>query len=260
VNSAQTHHRPRKIRRTGRHTAPSQVQKVGAKAAPVCGAMGAVAVAGVLAAAPQAHAAVKVPARGAGSVAVVAQVRTDALVRHDQPASRHYTVRPGDTLSSIAERFYRNPADWRFLQEVNSAEVKNPDLIYAGEVLSVPSDPPASMAAYTPKHARSTVLTSSSTLSGTLGCAGLEELWEQAGGSSGQAITAASIAMAESSGEQFATGAAGERGYWQINPDHGSLSTYDPLGNAKAAVIISDDGTNWTPWTTFTSGAYLGRC
>ena len=31
-------------------------------------------------------------------------------------------------------------------------------------------------------------------------------------------------------------------------------------GNAKAAVIISDDGGNWTPWTTFTSGAYRGRC
>jgi LysM repeat protein len=259
VNSAQTHYRPRKIRRTGRHTAPSQVQKVGQKAAlaaPVCGA---VAMAGVLVAAPQAHAAVKVPARGAGSVAVAAQARTDALIRHDQPASRHYTVRPGDTLSSIAERFYHNPADWRLLQQANSAQVKNPNLIYAGEVLSVPSDPPATLA-YTPKHARSTVLTSASTLSGTLGCSGLEELWEQAGGSSAEAIMAASIAMAESSGQQFATGAAGERGYWQINPDHGSLSTYNPLGNAKSAVIISDDGTNWTPWTTFTSGAYLGRC
>jgi LysM repeat protein len=257
VNSAQTHHRPRKIRRTGRHTAPSQVQKVGAKAAPVCGA---VAVVGVLAAAPQAHAAVKAPARPAASAAVAAQVRTDALISRDQPASRHYTVRPGDTLSSIAERFYHNPADWRFLQKANSAEVKNPNLIFAGEVLSVPSDPPATMA-YTPKHAtRTTVLTSASKLSGTLGCAGLEELWEQAGGSSGQAITAASIAMAESSGQQFATGAAGERGYWQINPDHGSLSTYDPLGNAKAAVAISGDGTNWTPWTTFTSGIYRGRC
>jgi LysM repeat protein len=254
VDSAQTHHR--KIRRTGRHTAPSQVQKMADKAAPVCGALGTVAVVGVLAAAPQAHAAVKVPARATAAV----QVHTDALVRHDQPASRYYTVRPGDTLSSIAERFYHHPADWRFLAQVNSGEVKNPNLIYAGEVLSVPADPPAT-AAYTPKHAtRTAVLTSSSTLSGTLGCTGLEELWEQAGGSSGQAVTAASIAMAESSGEQFATGAAGERGYWQINPDHGSLSTYDPLGNAKAAVTISDDGTNWTPWTTFTSGAYLGRC
>jgi hypothetical protein len=51
-----------------------------------------------------------------------------------------------------------------------------------------------------------------------------------------------------------------DSGYWQIHPDHGSLSTYNPLGNAKAAVIISDDGGNWTPWTTFTSGAYRGRC
>ena len=256
MNSAQTHHRPRKIRRTGRHTTPSQVHKAAEKAAKAAPVFGSMAMAGVLAAAPQAHAAVKVPARAS---AVAVQVGTDALVRHDQPASRHYTVRPGDTLSSIAERFYHNPADWRFLQKVNSAEVKNPNLIFAGEVLSVPDDPPATMA-YTPKHARSTVLTSSSSLSGTLGCPGLEELWEQAGGSSAQAVTAASIAMAESSGEEFATGAAGERGYWQINPDHGSLSTYDPLGNAKAAVIISDDGTNWTPWTTFTSGRYLGRC
>jgi LysM repeat protein len=220
----------------------------------------AVAMAGVLVAAPQAHAAVKAPARPAAVTAVTPQVRTDALISRDQPASRHYTVQPGDTLSSIAERFYHNPADWQFLQKANSAEVKNPNLIFAGEVLSVPSDPPATMA-YTPKHAtRTTVLTSASKLSGTLGCAGLEELWEQAGGSSGQAITAASIAMAESSGQQFATGAAGERGYWQINPDHGSLSTYDPLGNAKAAVAISGDGTNWTPWTTFTSGIYRGRC
>jgi len=30
--------------------------------------------------------------------------------------------------------------------------------------------------------------------------------------------------------------------------------------SAHAAVIISDNGTNWHPWTTFTSGAYLRRC
>lgn len=121
-------------------------------------------------------------------------------------------------------------------------------MIHQGEVLKVPYDPPAS------------TTTTSPALSGTLSCPGLEELWKEAGGSSTQAVTAASIAMAESSGQQYATGAVGERGYWQINPDHGSLSTYDPHGNAKAAVIISDDGADWTPWTTYTSGAYLGRC
>jgi LysM repeat protein len=229
------------------------------------------AIAGALIAAPQAHAAVKLsartttvveqihrahqaPARGA---AITEKIYTDALVVHHEQA-RHYTVRPGDTLSSIAQRFYGNPADWRGLYQANRSVIHNPDAIYPGEVLNVPYQLPASSATSAP--AGSTVLTTSASLSGTLSCPGLEELWEQGGGSHAQAFMAAEIAMAESSGQQFATGAAGERGYWQINPDHGSLSTYDPLGNAKAAVIISGDGTNWTPWTTFTSGAYHGRC
>lgn len=234
------------------------------------------AIAGVLIAAPQAHAgaklaartttvveqvhgANKVPDRGtAGATALAGQIHTDALVIHHEQA-RHYTVRPGDTLSSIAQRFYGNPADWRGLYQANRSVIRNPNVIDPGEVLNVPYQLPAS-SSRTSVPAGSTVLTTSASLSGTLSCPGLEELWEQAGGSDAQAVMAASIAMAESSGQQFATGAAGERGYWQINPDHGSLSTYDPLGNAKAAVIISGDGTNWTPWTTFTSGAYQGRC
>lgn len=235
------------------------------------------AIAGVLIAAPQAHAGAKVAARSttiveqihgankvpdrgtAGPTALAGQIHTDALVIHHEQA-RHYTVRPGDTLSSIAQRFYGNPADWRGLYQANRSVVRNPNVIDPGEVLNVPYQLPASSSSGTSAPAGSTVLTTSASLSGTLSCPGLEELWEQAGGSDAQAVMAASIAMAESSGQQFATGAAGERGYWQINPDHGSLSTYDPLGNAKAAVIISGDGTNWTPWTTFTSGAYQGRC
>jgi lysozyme-like protein len=97
-------------------------------------------------------------------------------------------------------------------------------------------------------------------LPGHLSCRGLESLWESAGGNSGSAFLAAEIAMAESGGNQYATGPAGERGYWQIHPDHGALSTYDPYGNARAAVIISDNGRNWSPWTTYTHGLYAGKC
>ena len=97
-------------------------------------------------------------------------------------------------------------------------------------------------------------------LSGTLGCTGLRSCGPPFAARPARPVMAASIAMAESSGQQYATGGVGERGYWQINPNHGSLSTYDPLGNAKAAVIISARRTNWTPWTTYTSGAYIGRC
>src|SRR5580700_4148010 len=128
---------PPKIRRTGRHATPSQVQKVAERAGKAAPAM---AIAGVLVAAPQAHAAVTAPVRAA---TVVEQVRTDALVRHDQPAARTYTVRAGDTLSSIAQRFYGNSADWRFLFDANKAVIENPNVIRPGQVLSIPADPPA---------------------------------------------------------------------------------------------------------------------
>jgi LysM repeat protein len=257
MDSASKHRRPRKFRRTGRHTTPSQVEKVAevaGKAAP------AVAIAGVLvASSPAAHAATT-----ANATTVSEHVHTDASVRHHhQAASRTYTVHPGDTLSEIAQRVYGTTADWTWIYDDNRAEIQNPNDIYVGEVLKVPGGAVTTTAAtttYTPKHVRATVLTSAASLSGTLGCTQLEELWEAAGGSHSEAFTAAEIAMAESGGNQYATGTVGERGYWQINPVHGSLSTYDPMGNAKAAVIISADGTNWTPWTTYTSGDYIGRC
>jgi LysM repeat protein len=252
VNSAPKHRRPPKVRRTGRHAAPTQLERAAEKAGK---AAPAAAIAGILVAGP-AHAAMAAPAT---AVAVASQIHTDAMVSHHQ-ASRTYVVQPGDTLSSISRRIYGTPADALWLYQVNMSKIRNPNLIYPGQVLSVPYDPPASAATAAPEVAHEAVATASVALSGTLGCAGLEELWEEAGGSSAEAVMAASIAMAESSGQQYATGGVGERGYWQINPDHGALSTYDPLGNAKAAVIISDDGTNWTPWTTYTSGAYIGRC
>lgn len=99
---------------------------------------------------------------------------------------------------------------------------------------------------------------------GTLDCSRLEALWESAGGSPAAAFTAAEIAEAESGGQQYATLADGngtvDRGYWQINSSHGSLSTFGAYANARAAVLISDDGTDWTPWTTYQTGAYAGKC
>lgn len=88
----------------------------------------------------------------------------------------------------------------------------------------------------------------------------LEGIWTQAGGPAGAAPIAAAIAMAESGGNSTATNndsnGSTDRGLWQINSVHGSQSTYDVMGNARAAVAISNQGTNWSPWTTYTSGAY----
>lgn len=229
--------------------------EVATKAAP------AVAIAGALVAtAPQAQAAVSLSAK---TTTVAEHVHTAALVEHNQPATRTYTVRSGDTLSSIAQRFYGNSADWAWLYHVNSSVVHNPNSIYVGQVLKIPADPPANAAHYAPKHAKtSTTLTSSATkLSGKLNCSGLEALWEAAGGSHTEAFMAAEIAEAESGGNQYALSPTNDYGYWQINGSHGpAMATFNPMGNAKAAIAISDDGRDWDPWTTYVTGAYEGRC
>jgi len=258
VDSSHLHRRPHKIRRTGRHATPSQVEKVAgtaAKAAP------AVAIAGALVALPQsAHAEVKTPAR---ATAVTEQAHTVALVKK-AAASRTYTVRSGDTLSAIAKRFYGNPARWTWIYAANRSKIHNPNSIFVGEKLTIPYHAPTGTAVYTPRHAKkpqSTVLTSSAKkLSGNLGCSGLEALWVAAGGAKSHAFVAAEIAMAESGGRQYAHSPTNDFGYWQINGVHGAMATYNPIGNAKAAIAISSNGRNWRPWTTYVTGAYRGRC
>ncbi len=256
MDSSHLHRRPHKIRRTGRHATPSQVEKVAgtaAKAAP------AVAIAGALVALPQsAHAEVKTPA---SATTVTEQAHTTALVKQ---ATRTYRVRSGDTLSGIAKRFYGNPAHWTWIYAANRSKIHNPNSIFVGEKLTIPYHKPAGTAAYTPRHAKkqqSTVLTSSAKkLSGNLGCSGLEALWVAAGGAKSHAFVAAEIAMAESGGRQYAHSPTNDFGYWQINGVHGAMATYNPIRNAKAAIAISSNGRNWRPWTTYVTGAYRGRC
>jgi LysM repeat protein len=249
------------------------VEKVAEKAGK---AAPAVAIAGVLVAgagsAPAAHAAVKAPATtSAAAVPDRTAAGTVALVRQAQPAARSYTVRSGDSLSKIADGYYGHAGDWEWIYEANRSKISNPNEIYVGERLTIPAHAPASTATYAPKHAKAAaktgakvkkaVLTSTSSLSGTLGCAGLETLWEAAGGSHSEAFMAAEIAMAESGGRQYALSPTNDYGYWQINGSHGPAeATFNPMGNAKAAIAISDDGANWDAWTTYTSGAYGGRC
>jgi LysM repeat protein len=275
------HRRQHKIRRTGRHTTPSSVEKVAEKAGKAAPAM---AIAGVLVAAPVANAATAGPAMASTAVIQIhgapqlrvhegaktaAHVTTHASTAakastEAKSATRTYTVQPGDTLASIAQRFYGSDNDWSILFQANKAKIANPNQIYPGELLLVPAGSAAS--GHAPKHAKksdppSSTLTSSAAPSGTLSCHGLEELWEDAGGSAHEAVIAASIAMAESGGRQYALSPTDDLGYWQINASHGpELATYTALGNAKAAVEISSNGANWDPWTTYTSGVYYGRC
>ena len=112
VSSVPRHRRKRKIRRTGQHTAPSQVEKVAqtaGKAAPAVVVVGTIATA-----APQIHGSTTAKPTVTATHSVPA--RLDAAMLPAHPASRgdatrsgagrSYTVRAGDTLSGIAQRFY----------------------------------------------------------------------------------------------------------------------------------------------------------
>ena len=179
-----------------------------------------------------------------------------------------HVVQPGETLYSISPNH-----NWEPVCAEN--HLPNCDLIFPGQRLRVggtsltvavhyrgndgDSDGDDSARSGLSESHRAAV-SYGAAQGGTLGCQGLERLWDAVGGSPGSAFIAAEIAVAESGGNQYATGPAGERGYWQIHPDHGALSTYDAFGNARAAVSISGNGSNWGAWTTYTSGAYVGRC
>jgi hypothetical protein len=100
----------------------------------------------------------------------------------------------------------------------------------------------------------------------------LEQLWINAGGSTATAPVAAAIAEAESGGNSLAaypgtTVAAGAgsntdaTGLWQILGVPAGFTPAqltDPVANAQMAVAkYKGAGNSFSPWVTYTSGAYL---
>lgn len=51
---------------------------------------------------------------------------------------RTYTVVKGDSLSKIAKAFYGSAGKWKVIYEANKDLIKNPDLIYPGQVFRIP--------------------------------------------------------------------------------------------------------------------------
>ena len=53
-------------------------------------------------------------------------------------ATKIYEVVAGDSLSKIAKHFYGDAKLWRKIHAANSATIKNPDLIFPGQVITIP--------------------------------------------------------------------------------------------------------------------------
>jgi 2',3'-cyclic-nucleotide 2'-phosphodiesterase/3'-nucleotidase len=55
------------------------------------------------------------------------------------PTVRTYTVQAGDCLWTISQRFYGTGTNWDAIYEANTDIIKNPDMIYVGQVLVIPA-------------------------------------------------------------------------------------------------------------------------
>ena len=78
--------------------------------------------------------------------------------------------------------------------------------------------------------------------------AGMERFWIRAGGNPAHAAVAACIANAVSKGIPDMVGNTGGVGLWQIR--NGGAAMADPISNAKQAIAISHNGSNWGPWAS----------
>jgi hypothetical protein len=306
-----------KIVRSGRHTQPSQVEKVAEKAGKAAPVMAISA--GALVAVPHGHAAPPVKhgtvaeavttaktqssAVSAGQALVIAKATNanstslNTAGPTTSAVTTSYQAKHAKTVQSSAGEAQAHTAHLAHLahlaSEAHAAHLANEaHSAHLAHLARLASETQSASAAHSAQlaaseahaahlahlahvngqhtsspasHSSTTTVSDVShsaapTSSGSYSCSGLESLWKEAGGSSGEAFMAAEIAMAESGGNPNAVSPTDDFGLWQINGSHGALATLNPLGNARAAVSVSSNGSNWGAWTTYTSGAYSGKC
>ena len=68
----------------------------------------------------------------------IATVDDQMTVEHTEPEAQFHTVVSGDTLGKIAKNYYGNAMKYPVIFEANKPMLKNPDLIYPGQVLRIP--------------------------------------------------------------------------------------------------------------------------
>ncbi|HHM20931.1 MAG TPA: peptidoglycan-binding protein LysM [Bacteroidetes bacterium] len=76
----------------------------------------------------------------AGNVYGIATVDDRLSVENPEPEAVFYTVKKGDSLSKIAKQFYGSYNKYMKIFEANQPLLKDPDKIYPGQVLRIPSD------------------------------------------------------------------------------------------------------------------------
>ncbi len=73
-----------------------------------------------------------------GNTAGIATVDDQMTVENVEPEAQFHTVASGDTLGKIAKKYYGNAMKYPVIFEANKPMLKDPDLIYPGQMLRIP--------------------------------------------------------------------------------------------------------------------------
>lgn len=70
---------------------------------------------------------------------VVTRTVTTNNTATSKPSGQNYTVKRGDCLWNIAKKYYGNGSKYTTIYNANRDKIKNPNLIYPGQVLWIPA-------------------------------------------------------------------------------------------------------------------------
>ena len=68
----------------------------------------------------------------------VVPLQGNSQAQEEQPSGPIYIVQEGDTLWDIAGTFYRDPFQWYRIYRYSRNNIKDPDLIFAGQRIYIP--------------------------------------------------------------------------------------------------------------------------
>jgi LysM repeat protein len=148
-------------------------------------------------------------------------------------AARKYTVRPGDTLSDIARRVYRDDRFWTAIYWANHRHLRYANEIAAGQVLTVPVKPAKAPAAPTvlgnaPAPATAPVTTADAA-TGTAQAPAQTPVAQSSVSTSGDSSFQACVIERESGGNSQVMNGSGHYGLYQF-----SASTWAAYGGSPA--------------------------
>ncbi len=74
-----------------------------------------------------------------GNLEGVSTIDDRISVVNPEPEAQLYEVQSGDSLSKIAKSFYGDPMKYNVIFEANQPMLKDPNLIYPGQMLRIPA-------------------------------------------------------------------------------------------------------------------------